>query len=178
MLTIRKKAFVDHYLLTGNASESARKAGYSVKTANVQGSRLLTNKFIVEAIQVYKAQQDVLMEQRKKELSKDSFVDTALEKFRSVEEEGIKPRYLEIAGKALGYIGSGSDSRTPSITNNIQINAVITNQSPSELWDMARKLMESTWLNLILHLMMCHAPCWVLPVVTVSTRGIVIASDY
>ncbi|MBR3388684.1 MAG: terminase small subunit, partial [Bacteroidales bacterium] len=41
MLTARQKRFVEEYLLCGNSAEAARRAGYSVKTANRLGSRLL-----------------------------------------------------------------------------------------------------------------------------------------
>ena len=38
-----KKAFADYYIETANATESAKRAGYSEKTARSQGQRLLTN---------------------------------------------------------------------------------------------------------------------------------------
>lgn len=40
-LTQKHQAFADYYIETGNATESAKKAGYSEKTAYSQGSRLL-----------------------------------------------------------------------------------------------------------------------------------------
>ncbi|MDO8983027.1 terminase small subunit [Cypionkella sp.] len=46
----RQKAFVREYLLSGNASDAYRKAGYSAKDANVAGPRLLANVRIQEAI--------------------------------------------------------------------------------------------------------------------------------
>ena len=42
MMNERQKRFVDFYIQTGNASEAARKAGYSEHVANVAGSKLLT----------------------------------------------------------------------------------------------------------------------------------------
>ena len=38
-----QKAFADYYIETANDSESAKRAGYSEKTARSQGQRLLTN---------------------------------------------------------------------------------------------------------------------------------------
>ena len=38
-----QKAFADYYIETTNATESAKRAGYSEKTARSQGQRLLTN---------------------------------------------------------------------------------------------------------------------------------------
>ena len=42
-LTERQRRFVDAYIQTGNASESARQAGYSQKGADVTGTKLLVN---------------------------------------------------------------------------------------------------------------------------------------
>ena len=42
-MTQRQRAFVQAYLECANASQAARKAGYSHKSAHVQGSRLLRN---------------------------------------------------------------------------------------------------------------------------------------
>ena len=50
-LTDKQRAFVEHYLVTWNASEAARRAGYSKKTANEQGSRMLAKVSIQALIQ-------------------------------------------------------------------------------------------------------------------------------
>ena len=49
MLTTKQKKFVQCYM--GNATEAAKKAGYSEKTANEQGARLLANVSIKKAIE-------------------------------------------------------------------------------------------------------------------------------
>ena len=56
-LTLRRQKFVSEYVETGNATEAARLAGYSPRTAYSQGSRLLTfvevqqaNEFITTII--------------------------------------------------------------------------------------------------------------------------------
>ena len=49
-LNNKQRAFVEHYLTCWNATEAARRAGYSVKTANEQGSRLLANVSVQGAI--------------------------------------------------------------------------------------------------------------------------------
>lgn len=51
MLTRKQQIFVIEYLNCWNASEAARRAGYSEKTARSQGERLLTNADIAEAIE-------------------------------------------------------------------------------------------------------------------------------
>ena len=55
-LTPKQKAFVSEYLIDLNATQAAIRAGYSPKTANEQGARLLANVSIAQTIQ--KAMQD------------------------------------------------------------------------------------------------------------------------
>ena len=49
-ITPKQQRFVDEYLIDLNATQAAIRAGYSEKTANEQGSRLLANVSISEAI--------------------------------------------------------------------------------------------------------------------------------
>jgi len=49
-LTAKQKAFVNEYLIDLNATQAAIRAGYSEKTANEQGARLLANVSISEFI--------------------------------------------------------------------------------------------------------------------------------
>ena len=58
MLTPKQKAFADYYIECGNASESARRAGYSPKTAEKIGSENLQKPEISAYIQERMAQQD------------------------------------------------------------------------------------------------------------------------
>lgn len=58
MLTPRQKAFADYYIALGNASEAARKAGYSEKNANNIGSENLAKPEIQAYIKVRMESQD------------------------------------------------------------------------------------------------------------------------
>ncbi len=49
-LTDKQKAFCDYYIITLNASESARRAGYSPKTAECIGSENLQKPYLREYI--------------------------------------------------------------------------------------------------------------------------------
>ena len=42
MLSLKQKKFCEEYVISGNATEAAKKAGYSEKTARSQGQRMLT----------------------------------------------------------------------------------------------------------------------------------------
>ena len=49
-LTLKQKRFADEYIISGNATEAAIKAGYAKKSARVTASKLLTNANISEYI--------------------------------------------------------------------------------------------------------------------------------
>lgn len=49
-LNEKQKRFIEEYLRTGNASEAARQAGYSPKTASESSSRLLADVRIKSAV--------------------------------------------------------------------------------------------------------------------------------
>lgn len=49
--TSKQRAFIEFYLVCWNATESARRAGYSERTANEQGARLLANASVRAAIE-------------------------------------------------------------------------------------------------------------------------------
>lgn len=49
-LTEKQRCFVDEYLIDLNATQAAIRAGYSVKTANEQGSQLLAKLSIQQAV--------------------------------------------------------------------------------------------------------------------------------
>lgn len=54
-LTPRQRRFVDEYALCGNASEAARRAGYSVKAAGTIASENMQKPAVLEAIRAAKA---------------------------------------------------------------------------------------------------------------------------
>jgi phage terminase small subunit len=58
MLTPKQKAFADYFIECGNASEAARKAGYSKKTAGAIGEENLKKPEISAYIDERMAQQD------------------------------------------------------------------------------------------------------------------------
>ena len=49
-LTIKKQCFVNEYLIDLNATQAAIRAGYSAKTADQQGSRMLANVKVQQEI--------------------------------------------------------------------------------------------------------------------------------
>ncbi|MEB8114274.1 terminase small subunit [Staphylococcus saprophyticus] len=49
-LTVKQQKFADEYIISGNATEAAIKAGYSKKTARSVGAENLTKPYIMEYI--------------------------------------------------------------------------------------------------------------------------------
>lgn len=78
-MTDKQKKFVDEYLIDLNATQAAIRAGYSPKTANEQGARLLTNV----SVQRYLEQKQAVIARRTgisqdrvvRELAKIAFVN-------------------------------------------------------------------------------------------------------
>ena len=58
-LTPKQDQFVKEYLVDLNATQAAIRAGYSAKTANEQGSRLLANAKVSAAIAEARAEVSV-----------------------------------------------------------------------------------------------------------------------
>jgi phage terminase small subunit len=50
-MTPRQQCFIDEYLLDLNATKAAVRAGYSTRTANEQGARLLANASVAKEIE-------------------------------------------------------------------------------------------------------------------------------
>lgn len=137
VLNSRQSKFLASYQLTGNATESAINAGYPATSARVEGYRLLRNPKIVAELSTWKDNK------LKTQLSKEDYIDKAMQTFEKLDiTEPNSPRFYDIAGKALGYIGNNS---TPSVTNNTQINIKgdIIAMNPGAKWDTLRGLLES-----------------------------------
>lgn len=65
-LNDKQKKFIEEYLVLGNIKHSAIRAGYSEKTAQVQGSRLLSNVKVQEYL---KFRQDEIREELQQQFS-------------------------------------------------------------------------------------------------------------
>jgi len=78
-LTARQQRFVEEYLKDLNATKAAARAGYSAKTSNEQGSRLLANASVAEAIAKAKAARsartEITQDRVLKELARLAFSD-------------------------------------------------------------------------------------------------------
>jgi phage terminase small subunit len=96
MTNHRKKVFVQEYLVSGNATQAALKAGYSPKTARSQGQRLLTNVDIQTAIKNFQNKMEekttVTLERVVLELTKVAFSDIG--EVMDVEDNNLRIKNL------------------------------------------------------------------------------------
>jgi phage terminase small subunit len=96
-LTLRRQKFVSEYVETGNATQAARLAGYSPRTAYSQGSRLLTFVEVQKAIEI---ERQTL--RARVELDQDQLVGELLSLYREAREH----RAYSAAARCLGMVGT------------------------------------------------------------------------
>lgn len=141
MLTSKQTKFIESYLANGSAKESAINAGYPEKSAACIGWQLLKNQKVL-------ADLDSKRTQLRLKVTKESYVDKALETFEKLDiREPNSPRFYEIAGKSLGYIGNTQPIGASN--DNRQVNITMLNLSDEQkkapaLIDMARSLMSAS----------------------------------
>lgn len=111
-LTEKQKRFCDEYLIDLNATQSAIRAGYSKRTANEQGARLLTKVSVQEYIEKRKKDREKRIEVTQdrviEELSYIAFAKASdyarvIEKDAMVEVEGKMIPVVDDEGNLVKY---------------------------------------------------------------------------
>ena len=97
----KRKIFVSEYSKSGNATEAAKKAGYSARTAYSAGQRLLKNVEVLEEIK--KVQNEALA---KAELSVTDVVKLVKDIATKGKNETVRLRAMDML---LKYLGAYSD---------------------------------------------------------------------
>ncbi len=112
-LTPKQKNFADEYIITGNATQSAIKAGYSEKYANTNASKLLQNTtiktYIDERLKQIEDEKTMDMKeviQRLTAIARGETVEEQVINSGGVVEIGVKTgdriRAMELIGKRYG----------------------------------------------------------------------------
>lgn len=100
-LTPKQSAFVDYYLANGfNATQAAISAGYSERSAEVEGSRLLSNAKVAKYVNIAKSEiktrcgytQDMLVKE----------LEVAQEMARATDNPSAFIKATEVKAKMLG----------------------------------------------------------------------------
>ena len=107
-MNARQQRFVTEYLVDLNATQAAIRAGYSPKTAQQQGSRLLTNVVVKQAIAAQHARQLKAVEVRIEDVLRDVMAIAHTDLHTLTEQSGVPARWtdklkaLELLMKHLG----------------------------------------------------------------------------
>lgn len=109
-LTEKQKRFVDEYLIDLNASAAARRAGYSEKTADRIGPRLVVKSCVAQAIA-----ERLKDRQERTEVTQD-FVVTNLKTIVERAMDHEDPQYMQAANKALDLLGRHLGMYTDKMT--------------------------------------------------------------
>lgn len=100
-LNERQKLFVKEYLISQNATEAAKKAGYSDRTAYSQGQRLLKHVEVAKAIQTHlnktHKKLDITVERIQEGIATLAFGEVSA---NSVLNNTVKLKALELLGKS------------------------------------------------------------------------------
>jgi len=133
-LTSKQERFIACYKLCENGRQAAIDAGYSPKSADQIAHQNLRNDRIMAELEAWRAS-------KREEISKEDFVDLAIKDYKALEvTEPNKPRFLEMAGKTLGYLGAEKAGNAGNTLNLTQIN-ISGGESQPQLWDLTRKLL-------------------------------------
>jgi phage terminase small subunit len=114
-LSARQAKFVQEYLLCLNGTEAARRAGYSKKTANREGARLLSNVVIQAAVQAGFQQRQEEFKITEKEIVQElaAIAFFNLKNVMRPEEKGVAMKsWAEMSESTTKAIASVSESQT------------------------------------------------------------------
>lgn len=99
-LTPKQRRFVEEYLVDLNATQAAIRAGYSARSADVTGSRLLANAKISTAVQAGQAARS-----KRTNVSQDWIIEhlrANVDEAKSALQYSASNKALELLGKHLG----------------------------------------------------------------------------
>lgn len=131
-LNPRQLAFADEYIVTGNATQSAIKAGYSEKYANTNASKLLQNTTIKSYIE-----QKIKEIQVNKHLSMEEAlaITASIAKGEPQRFEVIKrdPFTNEVIEREISEYSAGFKERNQALEHYYKINAAFVDKQKVEV---------------------------------------------
>ncbi|MEQ7160300.1 terminase small subunit [Enterococcus gallinarum] len=131
-LNPRQLAFADEYIITGNATQSAIKAGYSEKYANTNASKLLQNTTIKSYIE-----QKIKEIQVNKHLSMEEAlaITASIAKGEPQRFEVIKrdPITNEVVEREISEYSAGFKERNQALEHYYKINAAFVDKQKVEV---------------------------------------------
>lgn len=123
-LTEKQKRFIDYYIETGNASEAARRAGYSEKIANRIGTENLSKPVIKAAIDAR------LKELEDKRIAK---ADEVLKFLTATLRGEVKDVQIVVEGTGDGYSKASLVETRASVRDRIKAAENLLKRYPSDM---------------------------------------------
>ena len=112
-LTPRQAAFVREYLLDGNGTQAAIRAGYSKNTANEQASRLLTKNNIQEKVAAGRAKIAEQVESSAERIRRRLWEEA--DDFTEMASHSARIKALETLAKLDGLFAKDNGQKNPPI---------------------------------------------------------------
>lgn len=131
-LNPKQRAFADEYIITGNATQSAIKAGYREKYANTNASKLLQNTtikaYIDDKLREINIQKHLSMEEA-------LAITASIAKGEPQRFENIKrdPETNEILSREINEFSAGFKERNQALEHYYKINAAFTENKKIEV---------------------------------------------
>jgi len=114
-LPTRQESFIYHYINSGNAKESAIKAGYGVKGARTAGYRLLRREDV--SLRINKIQSQI---RDKFDLKAENALKMTLDAMSWCKERGAHGAYMTGLGYALEQVGAIKRGSQVNVLQNVQ----------------------------------------------------------
>lgn len=131
-LNPKQRAFADEYIITGNATQSAIKAGYSEKYANTNASKLLQNTtikaYIDEKLREINIQKHLSMEEALAITA--SIAKGEPQRFETVKRD---PETNEVISREVNEFSAGFKERNQALEHYYKINAAFTENKKIEV---------------------------------------------
>ncbi|WP_430599385.1 terminase small subunit [Enterococcus sp. DIV0179] len=131
-LNTRQQAFADEYIITGNATQSAIKAGYSKKYANTNASKLLQNttikSYIDERVKEIQLEKHLSMEEALAITA--SIAKGEPQRFEVVKRD---PDTNEVIEREVSEYSAGFKERNQALEHYYKINAAFIDKQQVEV---------------------------------------------
>lgn len=96
-LSLKQQRFAEEYLLDGNGTQAALRAGYAQSGAGVQAERLLKNANVLEVIKAGQQKRA-----KKRGISASWVLKRLIHESKTAEKDAARVKALELVGKHLG----------------------------------------------------------------------------
>lgn len=110
MLTLRKRLFIENYKTCKSATEAAKLAGYSPKSAHAQGCTLLKDVDIAKALKAWEEEELARPREIRNRITQEVYESTAWDRQEKLSDKPeLQHKYFELYGKTRGFFQTESN---------------------------------------------------------------------